>query len=196
VCIITGGNAGLGLATAKELVKQGYHVIITCRTEEKGREAVAEITSSAGEGSGGLVEFMLMDLNSLKSVRSFADSFRSKGLPLHRLINNAGIMVVPFTLTEDGVESQYQVNHLGHFLLTHLLLDILEASAPRIINLSSRAHYLHEEPIDYDKLQNETESTYDRSKAYGRSKLTNILFTYALHRRLNGDKKPANKTLD
>jgi len=133
-------------------------------------------------------------------------------------------------LTEDGVESQYQVNHLGHFLLTHLLLDILEASAPRIINLSSRAHYLHEgaficppplifsqvipfisypffsffsfhfistlEPIDYDKLQNETESTYDRSKAYGRSKLTNILFTYALHRRLNGDKKPANKTLD
>eukprot|EP01098_Paradermamoeba_levis_P003761 TRINITY_DN1670_c0_g1_i2.p1 TRINITY_DN1670_c0_g1~~TRINITY_DN1670_c0_g1_i2.p1 ORF type:complete len:190 (-),score=31.90 TRINITY_DN1670_c0_g1_i2:55-624(-) len=103
-------------------------------------------------------------------------------------------MAVPFHKTEDGFESQWQVNHLGHFLLTNLLLDKLKSSAPsRIINLTSRAHFRFQKPIPYEELSNETEATYERWEAYGRSKLANILFTYELHKQLNGENRDASK---
>ncbi len=165
-----------------------------CRSKEKGEHAVNEIKEFSQSSA---VEFLLVDLTSFESVRAFAAEFLATKLPLHVLINNAGIMATPFEKSKDGFENQFQVNHLSHFLLTHLLFDVLKQSAPsRIINVSSRAHLRwqgkslrdilkrYSDPINYEKLKNETPSTYDSWKAYGRSKLANIVFTYELHKRL------------
>mmetsp|Transcript_5689 Transcript_5689/g.7955 ORF Transcript_5689/g.7955 Transcript_5689/m.7955 type:complete len:281 (+) Transcript_5689:54-896(+) len=180
--IVTGGNTGIGLQTSKELAKKGFHVIIGVRSDDKGKAAVKEIQTASNNSK---VEYIL-DLDDLQSVRKFADSFRSKNVALHVLINNAGIMALPYEKTKDGFERQFQVNHLGHFLLTLLLLDILKKSSPsRIINVSSRAHLRWQKPIEYEAFCTEYESNYDTWAAYGRSKLANILFTYELHRRLN-----------
>jgi len=182
VVIITGGNTGIGLETAKQLSKMGMHTIIGCRSKEKGEAAVTEIKNFSKSDS---VEYLPLDLADFKSVRAFANAFLQKHIPLDVLINNAGIMAVPLEKTVDGYESQFQVNHLSHFLLTHLLLDSLRSSAPsRIINVSSKAHLRWQSPIDYDVLKNESPKTYDAWKAYGRSKLANILFTYELNKRL------------
>jgi len=127
---------------------------------------------------------MQLDLGSLKSIRLFATEFIAKNLPLHYLINNAGIMNTPYTITEDGFEAQFGVNHLGHFLLTNLLLDKLKESAPsKIINLSSSLH----EPgrIAFDKLKPEP-TEYKGWTAYSQSKMANVLFTYELARKLEG----------
>jgi NAD(P)-dependent dehydrogenase (short-subunit alcohol dehydrogenase family) len=124
-----------------------------------------------------------MDLASLNSVRALANAYLSRLLPLHILINNAGIMNTPFNKTVDGIEAQFQVNHLGHFLLTSLLLPRMLESGGRVITLSSRAHMRHPQLIDFAAVTGETEFTYNGWTAYARSKLSNILFSRALAKR-------------
>lgn len=167
----------MGFTSAIALLKAGYTVTISCRSEAKGQEAVSELRAY------GTVDFLLMDMNDLSTVRSFAAAYSKPAL--HLLVLNAGIMNTPFALTADGIEAQYQVNHLSHFLLTHLLFPKLIASGgnARVIALSSRAHFRHPEPIDYDALKAASSATYDGWKAYGRSKLSNILFAKALAKR-------------
>lgn len=175
--IVTGGNQGMGLTTAKSLLIAGYSVTISCRSEEKGLEAVRELSQY------GDVNFLLLDMNDLSSVRSFVAQYAPPTLQL--LILNAGIMNTPFALTKDGFEAQYQVNHLAHFLLTHLLFAKLLASGgdARVVSLSSRAHMRHPVPIDYTALKAASQDTYDGWQAYGRSKLSNILFAKSLAKR-------------
>lgn len=127
------------------------------------------------------IEYMTMELSSLSSVRRFADEFISKGYPLHLLINNAGIMNTPYAMTEDGIEAQFQVNHLGHFVLTHHLLPIMiSCGGGRVVNLSSRAHMRWQQLLDMAMVTNETQDTYNGWMAYARSKLCNILFSRML----------------
>jgi len=185
VVLITGGNTGIGFETAKVLVSKGYHVILGVRSKDKGEEAVDQIKKDTGRDN---IEHDLVDLADLSSVRVFASNFLKRNLPLHVLINNAGIAFTPYGKTKDGFETHFQVNHLGHFLLSLLLIDKLKESKPaRIINLSSRAHIRWTKPIDFSKLEPNADETkeYTPSDGYSRSKLANVLFTYELHRRLN-----------
>jgi NAD(P)-dependent dehydrogenase (short-subunit alcohol dehydrogenase family) len=172
--IVTGGNAGIGFETAKELCRQGYYVTITARSSEKGSEAVAEIKKDIPDAKIG---YMVMELKDLNSVRSFANEYISSNLPLHILLNNAGIMNTPYEMTKDGFEAQFQVNHLGHFLLTHYLIPVIQKSRKggRVINVSSRAHLRWSGPLNLEAVQTESERNYDGWKCYGRSKLANIL---------------------
>jgi len=182
VAIITGSNTGIGIITAKELARMGAHVIVAGRNTQKCEEAVQSIKKEVGDTAN--VEFIPLDLASLKSVREFAGTFKAKNLPLHILVNNAGVMALPTReTTEDGFEMQMGVNHLGHFLLTNLLLDVIKSSAPaRIVNLSSAGHAFG--GIDFDNFM--LEKNYGAWKAYGNSKLANILFTKELAQRLDG----------
>lgn len=180
VYIVTGGNRGIGLETVRQLSAAGHHVILGSRSAEQGAQAAASV--------GGKVEAMALDLASLASVRAFADAFKAKGLPLHGLINNAGVYGVegPRKTTVDGFEAHFGTNHLGHFLLTNLLLDTLVRSAPsRVVTLSSGLHdAVMGKPaatMDFDDLQ--MEQSYDGARAYAVSKLANILFTNELDRR-------------
>lgn len=177
--IVTGGNAGLGLHTAAELCKQGFHVTISVRSDQKGVEALEAIKAAFSEAS---VDYILMDLGSLESVRSFARAYLSRSNALSLLVNNAGIMNTPFRKTIDGFEEQFQVNHLSHFLLTHLLFTALRAAVcARVISLSSRAHMLRwKQPLNFHDITSVTESTYDGWISYGRAKTCNILFSRAL----------------
>lgn len=177
VAIVTGANTGLGKETARVMAKAGAHVIMACRSLKRCGDAKNDILTSAG-----ILETMELDLNSLKSVKTFADSFLAKNLPLHYLVNNAGIMALPkWDVTADGIEKQWGVNHLGHFHLTTQLLDKLKASAPsRIVNLASQAHFLGSQYLPL------TPATYDGTVAYGTSKVSNIMFSYELRRRLKG----------
>ncbi|XP_032069642.1 retinol dehydrogenase 14-like [Thamnophis elegans] len=185
--IITGANSGLGRATAAELLRQGARVIMACRdcgrAEEAARELRAEVglcSRGGGECRGELVVHEL-DLASLRSVRSFCQQVLQEEPRLDVLINNAGIFQCPYMKTEDGFEMQFGVNHLGHFLLTNLLLSLLKSSAPsRIVVVSSKL-YKHGE-INFDDLNSEL--SYNKSFAYSRSKLANILFTRELARRI------------
>lgn len=203
VAIITGPTiGGVGFESAVSLAAKGAHVILAGRNQKKGEAAMAELRLRAPFPSA---EFMLLDLGSLKSVKAFATAFKAKKMPLHILLNNAGIMAVPFSLTEDGYESQWATNHLGHFLLTKLLLPELEASAPsRIVTVSSLAgffpNYLamsqgmvdHVPAMDFTKLGADYGEGYVPFVSYGRSKFSNILFTQALARRLKDKKIYAN----
>ena len=179
VYIVTGANSGSGLATAEQLAKQGASVVGACRRVEAGKEAFA------GLEAPGSVEIMKLDLASLTSVRQFADAFLAKYDRLDGLVNNAG-MVSPQGTTEDGFGIQFQVNYLGHFLLTELLLDILKASAPsRIICLSSVVHAnqgiaLHFDDLDFEKRE------YASMQAYGEAKLAVVQQAAHLARRLEG----------
>lgn len=177
--IVTGGNAGLGLATAENLCKLGYNVTISVRSVEKGEEAVSHIRSqTAGVGSA---DYLVMDLTDLSSVGAFAAQYKARNIPLHLLINNAGIMNTPFKNTVNGIEEQFQVNHLSHFLLTHLLFSALRmASNARVVCLSSRAHLRWGQPLDMNAVTNATADKYDGWQSYGRSKTCNILFVRSL----------------
>jgi len=178
VAVVTGGNDGIGYETAKGLASRGAHTIIACRSKEKAETAVQKLKSETGSAS---IEYMNLDLASLNSVRSFITSFHERNLALHILINNAGVMQLPFSRTEDGFEIQLGINHIGHFLLTLGLLDIIKKNEPsRIINLTSGAHYSGH--IDFDDLLEA--KNYQEAKAYSQSKLANVLFTYELQRRL------------
>lgn len=184
VYIVTGANSGAGFATTKQLAEQGALVVGACRRVDAGREAFADLGNLRGS-----VDIMEMDLASLASVRRFAAAFLAKYDRLDGLVNNAGVMYTPKGKTEDGFETQFGINYLGHFLLTELLLDILKASAPaRIVCVSSVAHAgmrgVYGE-INFDDL-NFDKRAYDPAQAYANSKLANVLHALDLSRRLEG----------
>jgi len=185
--LITGGNAGIGLETARALAKQGATVVIVARDAAKGQDAVADIKHTTGNDK---VSFMKCDLGSQKQIRQLAIDFKAKHNSLDVLVNNAGAFFSEYGETEDGIERQFAINHLGPFLLTNLLLDTIKASAPaRIVNVASRAHYRGQ--IYFDNLY--FKSNYDGFRlAYGQSKLGNVLFTNELARRLEGTGVTAN----
>lgn len=187
VALVTGGNTGIGFETCRGLLKSGFHVVLCARSSEKGNRAIAELLEDAPEQSTG--ESLLLDLGSLKSVRTAAETFLSSERALSVCVLNAGIMALPWHRTEDGYEQQWQVNVLGHFLLCRLLLPAMgnaEGPTGRVLHLSSRAHLRHPQAIDYEDLKQEhlSDENFDRWIAYGRSKLANILFSNELARRL------------
>ncbi|KAK6490003.1 retinol dehydrogenase 14a [Huso huso] len=178
--IVTGANSGIGKATVAELLKLQARVIMACRDQQRAEEAARELRQEAGSDRGEVV-IKLLDLASLKSVNSFCEEIIKEEPRLDVLINNAGVYQCPYTKTEDGFEMQLGVNHLGHFLLTHLLLDLLKKSAPsRIVVVSSKLYKYGE--INFDDLNSEL--SYNKSFAYSRSKLANLLFTHELSKRL------------
>ena len=180
--VITGGNSGIGKETAVDLARRGARVIIGCRNLQKGEEALKEIKERSGNSNVFLEE---LDLASLKSVRTFADKILSLESRVDVLINNAGVLMCPYQKTKDGFEMQFGTNHLGHFLLTMLLLDRLKRSQPsRIINVSSYGHRMGSDKINFADIN--FEKSYDSWAAYYNSKLANVLFTRELSKRLEG----------
>jgi NAD(P)-dependent dehydrogenase (short-subunit alcohol dehydrogenase family) len=177
VVVVTGANAGLGFVTARELARHSAHVVLACRSAEKGAEAVGRI---ADEVPGARLEVLPLDLSRLDSVRAFASAFAAAHDHLDVLINNAGVMATPRMRTADGFEHQLGTNFLGHFALTGELMPRLLASAsPRVVSLTSTFASLGK--IDFDDLHQE--KRYNRWTAYGRSKLAILQFTYELDRR-------------
>ena len=184
IALVTGGNAGIGLATCRGLLEAGFHVLVGARTAEKADAAIADLLATAPDGS--TAEALIFDLASLDSVRRAAEAFFRSERTLSVCVLNAGIMALPWQRTVDGFEQQWQVNVLAHFLLCRTLLPAMESEGGRVLHLSSRAHRRHPAPIDYERLSQEhlSEEHYDRWFAYGRSKLANILFSNELARRL------------
>ena len=184
VYIVTGANSGSGIATTTQLVRQGAHVIAACRRVDAGEKATRSLSNEKGQ-----VSVMPLDLGNLKSVRAFAADVLSRFDRLDGLVNNAGVMNTPEGRTEDGFETQWGVNHLGHFLLTEMLLDRLKSSAPsRIVCVSSVAHAgMAGRPatIDFDDLNFETRD-YDGGLAYNQSKLAVVVYARHLAKRLAG----------
>uniref|UniRef100_A0A8D3E1I8 Retinol dehydrogenase 13 n=1 Tax=Scophthalmus maximus TaxID=52904 RepID=A0A8D3E1I8_SCOMX len=179
--VVTGANAGIGKETAHELAKRGGRIIMGCRDMEKCEAAAKEIR---GKTLNPHVYACHLDLASVKSIRAFAERIKQEEQRVDVLINNAGVMRCPAWKTEDGFEMQFGVNHLGHFLLTNLLLDKLKESAPsRVINLASLAHIVGK--IDFEDLNWENKK-FDTKQAYCQSKLANVLFTRELAKRLQG----------
>lgn len=187
VALVTGGNTGIGFETAKSLASQGYYVVLGCRDVAKGRAARERIREAVPGCPG--IEVVTFDLADLESVRSWALRAQDVGTPLNVLVNNAGVMATPESYTSQGHELQFGVNHLGHFLLTQMLLPLMVATGKeaRIINVSSAAHFFGD--IDFGEIQGSRGKPYDRWRAYNQSKLANVMFTYELSRRLGGDSK-------
>ncbi|XP_042733150.1 WW domain-containing oxidoreductase isoform X1 [Lagopus leucura] len=187
VVIITGANSGIGFETAKSLALHGAYVILACRNVSRGNDAVQRILE---EWHKAKVEAMTLDLASLRSVQNFAEAFKSKNMPLHILVCNAAMFGAPWSLTEDGLESTFQVNHLGHFYLVQLLEDVLRRSSPaRVVVVSSESHRFTEIKDSSGKLDfsllSPSKKEYWAMLAYNRSKLCNILFSNELNRRLS-----------
>jgi NAD(P)-dependent dehydrogenase (short-subunit alcohol dehydrogenase family) len=183
VIIVTGANSGLGYEAAKEFARKGARTVLACRNIDKAQAALDQIHAEISAGiPGAHAEIMQLNLASLASVREFAEAFKSRFDRLDILVNNAGIMWVPYQKTEDGFESQFGTNHLGHFALTGLLMDLLlKTPDARVVNVSSVGH--RSGMIDFDDLMFEGGQGYGRHRAYGRSKLANLLFTYELQRK-------------
>lgn len=178
VAIVTGANSGIGFETARVLADKGSNVIMACRNLDKANPKADEIRSAHPNAN---VEVIQLDLSDLESVKQFASAFRARYSRLDLLINNAGIMVPPYGKTAQGFETQFGVNHLGHFALTGALLGlIVETPGSRIVTVSSVAHLMGR--IDFGDLN--WEKGYKAQAAYGQSKLANLLFTYELQRRL------------
>lgn len=184
--IVTGGASGIGLETVRVLALRGAHVIIGARNVEAGKAARDDIVE---ETKGARVDVLQLDLSSMESVKKFANDFQALNLPLNILINNAGVMFCPFKLSEDGIEMHFATNHVGHFLLTNLLLDKMKKTAEetgvegRVVNVSSLAHLIiYDEGIRFKGINDE--NGYSDKKAYGQSKLANILHANELSRRL------------
>lgn len=185
VCIITGATSGIGRATAFDLARLNATVVMICRNPELGKQTKNEIVRETGNSN---IDVLIADLASQQAIRNVADEFKSKYKTLSLLVNNAGY-AGPRTLTPDGIERTFAVNHLAYFLLTNLLLDLAKASAPaRIINVSSEAH--RNVKLDFNDLQ--MENNYSGFRAYSISKLCNVLFTYELARRLADSSVTAN----
>ena len=178
--MVTGANAGIGKITAQELARMGAHVVMVARSRERGEAALAEIKSATGSSQ---IDLLLADLSSQESIRQLATDFQARYDKLHVLVNNAGAVFLKRQESADGLEMTFALNHLGYFLLTNLLLDMIKASAPaRIVNVSSMAH--QQGQIDFADLQNQ--KSYQGFQVYSQSKLANLLFTYELARRLEG----------
>jgi len=178
VAVVTGANSGLGFETSKELAKHGATVVLAVRNRDKGERAKADILKQV---PGARLDVMKLDNADLTSVRAFAQAFKKKYDRLDILCNNAGLMAIPRQETADGFEMQLGVNHLAHFALTGLLLDVIkDTPGARIHNVSSTANFAGS--INFDDLMGEED--YSRWGAYGQSKLANVLFTSELDRRL------------
>ncbi|HXB89469.1 SDR family NAD(P)-dependent oxidoreductase [Mycobacterium sp.] len=179
VAVITGANTGLGYETALALAEHGAHVVLAVRNVDKGKDAAALIHKSRPNADLALQE---LDLTSLDSIRAAAEQLRASHDHIDLLINNAGVMYPPKSTTKDGFELQFGTNHLGHFAFTGLLLDrLLPVAGSRVVTVSSMGHRIRAD-IHFDDLQ--WEHSYNRVKAYGQAKLSNLLFTYELQRRL------------
>jgi NAD(P)-dependent dehydrogenase (short-subunit alcohol dehydrogenase family) len=185
VMIVTGGNSGLGYESVKAFAMKGAEVILSSRSLEKGEQAKSAILR---EVSGGKIKVMQLDLGDLDSDRNFVTAFLAEYKKLDVLMNNAGIMMTPYFNTINGFEGQFGVNHLGHFALTGLLLDVLlKTPGSRIVNVSSGAHKMGK--MDFSDLQFEHGRSYAPLRAYGQSKLANLLFTYEMQRKLEAARK-------
>jgi NAD(P)-dependent dehydrogenase (short-subunit alcohol dehydrogenase family) len=177
--IVTGANAGIGKITALELARQGAHVILACRSKAKTDVVIEDIKRETGNDK---VEFVPLDLGDLASVRACAEAIIARNIPIHGLINNAGLGGHR-GITKDGFELQFGTNHLGPYLFTRLLLDRIKGSGEaRIVNVASKSHY-QAKKIDWTKLQQPTRSMTAMDE-YAVSKLSNVLFTKELARRL------------
>ncbi|CAG5895824.1 unnamed protein product [Menidia menidia] len=178
--IITGANTGIGKETARDLAKRGARIVMACRDLERAEEARSDILEDTGNEN---LVIRKLDLSDLKSIKAFADVINREEKQVNILINNAGIMMCPYSKTADGFEMQFGVNHLGHVLLTYLLLDLIKRSAPaRIVVVASVAHTWTGLRLD----DINSERSYDTMKAYGQSKLANVLFARSLAKRLQG----------
>ena len=179
VAVVTGANSGIGFETARALAAKGAQVVLACRDPQRGKEAEQRLRAALPDA---LVRFAPLDLGSLSSVEKFAKDLEAEEPKLDLLCNNAGVMTPPLGRTADGFELQFGTNHLGHFALTGRLLPLIRrGAAPRIVTVSSTAHYLGR--IDFDD-PNAERKPYDAFRAYGQSKLANLLFTRELARRL------------
>jgi NAD(P)-dependent dehydrogenase (short-subunit alcohol dehydrogenase family) len=186
VCLITGATNGIGLATAETLAKRGAHILVHGRNAPKGAGVVSAIKRASGNEK---IEFVQADFASLADVRRLAETVKSRVPRLDVLVNNAGLFAFKRTLTKDGYETTFAVNHLAPFLLTNLLLDKLKSSAPsRVVIVSSAGH--RGPMLDFDDLQNE--KNFRGFRAYQGSKLANLLFTQALAKRLEGTRVTVN----
>jgi NAD(P)-dependent dehydrogenase (short-subunit alcohol dehydrogenase family) len=177
MAVVTGANSGLGLEASRVLAHKGAHVVLAVRSEARGAAAADEIHAQV---PGAILDVMPLDLADLASIRRFAEAFLAAHDRLDMLLNNAGVMAIPQRKTADGFEAQFGTNHLGHFALTGLLLArILAPPGARVVTVSSGAHILGK--INFDDLN--SERSYSKWGAYGRSKLANLLFAYELQRR-------------
>jgi NAD(P)-dependent dehydrogenase (short-subunit alcohol dehydrogenase family) len=181
LAVVTGANTGLGFETAQVLAARGASVVLAVRNVEKGKQAAARIAAAA---PGATVTVQELDLSSLDSVRTAAAEIRAGHPRIDLLVCNAGVMYPPKQVTRDGFELQFGTNHLGHFALTGLLLEqLLPVPGSRVVTVSSVGHRIRA-GIHFDDLQ--WERSYSRVRAYGQSKLANLMFTYELQRRLSG----------
>jgi NAD(P)-dependent dehydrogenase (short-subunit alcohol dehydrogenase family) len=177
--VVTGANTGLGFHTAAALAAHGAHVVLAVRNLDKGQDAMQRIAAASPSA---IITLQELDLCSLDSVRTAAATLRSRHGHIDLLINNAGVMYTPKSMTRDGFELQFGTNHLGHFALTGLLLDqLLPVRGSRVVTVSSKGHRMRA-AMHFDDLQ--WERSYSRVGAYGQAKLANLLFTYELQRRL------------
>jgi NAD(P)-dependent dehydrogenase (short-subunit alcohol dehydrogenase family) len=184
VIIVTGGNTGLGLESVKVFAGKGAEVVLASRSVEKGDRAKSAVESGDPQGK---VVVMQLDLTDLEGIKGFVAELRSRYNRLDILLNNAGIMAAPYFVTKDGFEGQMGTNHLGHFALTGQLLDLLiRTVGSRVVSVSSGAHKFGR--MDFDNLLFENGKGYSPIRAYGRSKLANLLFTYELQRQFEKQK--------
>jgi len=187
--IVTGANSGLGFATTRELARHGAHVIMAVRNATKGEEALRTLRAAQPDAR---LELRLLDLSDLDSVRAFSTGILANRVPVDVLINNAGIMMPPRSLTRQGFESQFGANHLGHFALTGLLLDTLKAGRDaRVVTVSSTLH--RRGVIHFDDLTGER--NYSPLAFYAQSKFANAVFGLELHRRLRAGRVPVKSIL-
>jgi NAD(P)-dependent dehydrogenase (short-subunit alcohol dehydrogenase family) len=188
--VVTGANTGIGKETVRALAQRGAHIVLACRSEEKTRPVLDELRAQSPRAK---LEFVALDLGELASVRACATELLRRGHPIHVLVNNAGLASVRGQ-TKDGFELAFGTNHLGHYLLTRLLLERIEKSAApgapaRIVNVSSHSHY-SADTIDFEAVQKTSQSVTGLHE-YEVSKLANVLFTKELARRLDAAKVTA-----
>lgn len=186
ICLITGATSGIGWVTARELANLGAEVILAARNLERGRKSVDRIRQLNDRAK---VEFITLDLSSADDVRRFAGEVQERYPKLDVLVNNAGTVLLQRRVNRAGLEMTFAVNHLGHFLLTHLFMKLLrESQSSRVIVVSSGSHWRAR--LNFDDLQNE--DSYNGMRVYGESKLANLFFTYELARRVEGESITVN----
>jgi NAD(P)-dependent dehydrogenase (short-subunit alcohol dehydrogenase family) len=187
--LVTGANSGLGLVTARQLARHGAIIVLAVRNEAKGRQALAGLRAAQPDAR---LDLRVLDLADLDSVRRFADGLHTDGVTVDALVNNAGVMMPPRTLSPQGQESQFAANHLGHFALTGLLLDLLRGGRdPRVVTVSSTLH--KQGRIHFDDLTGER--SYSPTGFYNQSKFANVLFGLELDRRLRAAGHPVRSLL-